>query len=312
MTRCIHTPVRISSLLAIALLSISAASPQPPGTGESVVNRVLKLDGTSDFMRVPDSPALHTFTDAITMELWFKASSFYPEDGQVNSLIRKNVWAGEENFFLRFRIADGTPWLEVSAGVQIGTLQTYHEHRTGRWYHLAGTYDGRVIVAYVNGERIDSQPASGPMYISDADLFIGKGDPEFSEGEFFHGALDEIRLWNVARSPEQIRATMDATLTGNEKGLVAYWNFDDGTTSDQSGHGLSGLLPQIAKAPRPVADAPAEEEPAPQLPGFPALILRPKRLAGILDDLQPVFIRRVPDRIHICWLTEHINREESL
>jgi proline iminopeptidase len=296
MTRRTYMPTIVSRLLVAALLCVgAAAASKPPASGESGVNRVLMLDGESDFLRVPDVPALHAFTEAITMELWFQASSFYPETGQVNSLLRKNVWAGEENFFLRFRTMDGEPWLEVSAGAGIGTLRAYHEFKTGKWYHLASTYDGSAIVAYINGIKIDSGSASGPMYIDGEDLFIGKGDPEFSEGEFFHGALDEIRLWNMARSQEAIQAAMNASLSGEEEGLVAYWSFDDGTASDQSGHGIHGQLPQIAESPYPAADTQAEEEPESQLPPGSH-----ERARDRIVHIEPGIIRKIPQVPRLC------------
>src|SRR5215470_10336830 len=83
-------------------------------------NRVLKLDGKTGGVRVSDSPSLHMITNGITLEIWCKAESFYPENGAVNSLIRKNVAEGAENFFLRFRTIQGRPWIEMSPGNQIG------------------------------------------------------------------------------------------------------------------------------------------------------------------------------------------------
>ena len=260
------TPTIAGGCLVAVMLSLNPAlrseqkAPEARPPGAPAVNRVLYLDGESDFMRVPDVPSLHVFTNALTIETWFKASSFYPDDGQVNSLVRKDTLAGEEDFLLRFRMAGGQPSVEMSPGYHVGALQASHPFETGRWYHLAGTYDGSTITAYVSGARIGSKSASGRMYIDRADLYIGKGDPEFSLGEYFHGALDEIRLWNLARSAEQIQAAMNATLTGKEDGLVAYWNFDDGTTRDLSGHGHNGLLPEIVESPRPTSRAPQETE----------------------------------------------------
>ena len=56
-------------------------------------------------------------------------------------------------------------------------------------------------------------------------LTIG-GNPR---GAYFNGAIDEFRMWNVARSQADIMATMGTKLVGNEAGLVGYWKFDDGT-----------------------------------------------------------------------------------
>ena len=223
-------------------------------SGAPGVNRALSLNGKSAFVRVEDAPALRQFTNSITLEVWFRADSFYPDPGSVNSMIRKNVEAGAENFFLRFRNTDGPRLVEMGLGSQAGILQAPSEIKSNQWYHLAGTYDGSRLAVYVNGVKTKSEPVSGDLTIDSSDLFIGKGDPDFSFGEFFHGVVDEIGIWNVARSPAEILATVNAPLTGKEKGLVAYWNFDDNTANDRSGHGNNGRLQgdaRIIETPRP-------------------------------------------------------------
>ena len=232
---------------------------------ESAVNRVLSLDGEGDYVRIADSQSLRSFSNAITIEVWFKVSSFYPDNGMVNSVIRKNITPGAENFFLRFRNVSGNPAVEMSIGYDIETLRAPYDLAVGTWYHLAGTYDGTSMTVFVNGASIKSERASGSLYIDKSDLFIGRGDPEFSFGEYFHGALDELRIWNIARSPEEIQAAMNGPLTGKEEGLVAYLNFDNGTAKDLSGHGNDGLLnedAQIVESPFPSSLAPGEEKPS--------------------------------------------------
>jgi len=223
---------------------------------ESAGNRVLSLDGEGDFVQIADSQSLRSFSNAITIEVWFKASSFYPENGMVNSILRKNITAGAENFFLRFRNVDGMPRVEMSVGYDNEVLRAPYDFVMDTWYQLAGTYDGSIITVFVNGVNINSEIASGAMYIDNSDLFIGKGDPEFSFGEFFHGALDELRICNVARSPEEIQAAMNSPLTGKEDGLVVYLNFDDGTAKDLSGHSNDGVLSgdaRIVESPFPAS-----------------------------------------------------------
>src|SRR5262249_49917870 len=43
----------------------------------------------------------------------------------------------------------------------------------------------------------------------------------------FQGEMDEVRVWSVARTEEQIREAMSRKLSGQEPGLVGLWNFDD-------------------------------------------------------------------------------------
>lgn len=55
---------------------------------------------------------------------------------------------------------------------------------------------------------------------------IRKGSHNGDIRNFFEGEIDEMRVWNVARTEAQIKATMSSSLTGSEPGLVAYWRFN--------------------------------------------------------------------------------------
>jgi hypothetical protein len=44
---------------------------------------------------------------------------------------------------------------------------------------------------------------------------------------YFEGMIDEVRIWNVARTKSQIQSNMDNTLSGSETGLVAYYKFEE-------------------------------------------------------------------------------------
>jgi hypothetical protein len=232
-------------------------------TGDSTDNRVLSLDGKTGCVRVADSQSLRSLSDAITIEVRVKASSFCAEEGGINSIIRKNIIPGAENFLLRFRNVGGKAMLQMGLGDVIGALQAPYEFAPATWYHLAGTYDGHTMTILVNGVPVVNQNTSGRLRVDSSNLYIGRGDPTFSGGEYFHGVLDEIRIWNVARSQEQIQAAMNKPLTGKEDGLVTYWNFDDGTAKDLSGHGNDGILDRAARiveSARPAKDRPAERD----------------------------------------------------
>jgi carboxyl-terminal processing protease len=269
--------VRIFSALVLAYGLFSASSAQ------TQTNRVLDLDGSTGSMVVADPASLDSLSNALTLEVRFRAAAFASQNGAVNSLLRKNPAAGGENFFLRFRAINGHPVVEFVPGPKIGLVRAAFDFQPGTWYHLAATYDGARASVLVDGSVVATADLSGPIRIDDSDLLIGRGDPSFSAGEYFNGALDEVRIWNVARSPAQLKTAMNSPLTGKEPGLLAYWNFDDGTTADQSGHGNRAVLSQGVQivplsALRPVhiqAENPAREE-AP---------LTVARRLEILDDL---------------------------
>ena len=86
------------------------------------------------------------------------------------------------------------------------------------WFHIATTFDGTNYKLFINGQEINNY--TGAAGISP------DATPSRYIGENFLGGIDEVRLWDIARSQEQIYAAMDTTLTGDETGLVAYYPID--------------------------------------------------------------------------------------
>jgi len=60
------------------------------------------------------------------------------------------------------------------------------------------------------------------------------------------GSLDEFRIWDIARNPNDIEANMDLSLDPNETGLKVYWSFDQSSSSqnilDISGNNNIGIV----------------------------------------------------------------------
>lgn len=106
------------------------------------------------------------------------------------------------------------------------------------WYHVAATYDGNVLSLYINGNPDTSYVLHGMVSESNS-LFYIAGLPEWKN--FFWGMLDELRIWNICRSPVEIVQNMHAELSGNESGLVGYWNFN-GNVNDSSPMNQHGTL----------------------------------------------------------------------
>jgi hypothetical protein len=75
------------------------------------------------------------------------------------------------------------------------------------WIHLAGTYDGMKWRLYRNGEEIGTNTSAVGAILVDADWAIGgkaPGDPSYPE-RFFHGQIDEVRVYNRALGTSEIR-----------------------------------------------------------------------------------------------------------
>jgi hypothetical protein len=122
----------------------------------------------------------------------------------------------------------------------------------GRWIHMAAV-SGPGMRLYLNGvEAARNDFAGSFVAIANGDTnYLGRSN--WVENPDFLGELDEVRVWRTARSGEQIRATLHATLRGDEPGLAALWNFDgscgDGPIvrdhGDQGHHGRRRGRPDV-------------------------------------------------------------------
>jgi hypothetical protein len=73
------------------------------------------------------------------------------------------------------------------------------------WTHLAATYDGATVSLYVNGTLVSSVVQSGPVQVSTRGLRIGGNSVA---GEWFRGAIDEVRVYDRALSADEIATDM--------------------------------------------------------------------------------------------------------
>jgi hypothetical protein len=173
--------------------------------------------------------------DDFTLEAWIKTtnsrngSMFYHGNGVLYADAPPGPNPAGANDF-------GTSILNDKFAFGIGnpdfTLSSKTVVTTGEWVHVAATRDKEtgVVQVFVDGVGEDAVTTSQKGSLSDqATLSIGV---TLNQQNHFIGQMDEVRVWNIARSEAQIAATMFQRLTGNEPGLVAYWRFDDqgGTT----------------------------------------------------------------------------------
>src|SRR5690606_30766515 len=87
------------------------------------------------------------------------------------------------------------------------------------WSHVAATYDGTTARIFVNGEEVASQAVSGAIEFTPAnDLRIG-AMVDTNENHYFNGQIADVRVWDVARDPEQIEDGYENFVPANSDGL---------------------------------------------------------------------------------------------
>ena len=156
-----------------------------------------------------------------------------------------------------------------------------------RWHFVCGTYDGRAITVFVDGAAGPQVPLEESGLDFDGHVTIGG-----AEWDPFDGRLDDVSIWNRALTPAEVRRLMvvgmsssfdgtsntnkldDPTLIWMVKDCVAFWTFDEETTTmhgegnkevflhDSSGRGNVAYLGRGNRMPkRYVNDAPPSRIP---------------------------------------------------
>ena len=77
-----------------------------------------------------------------------------------------------------------------------------------KWHQIAGTYDGKTVKVYIDGELEASNAAGGPFITGPK--YIGSRD---DKQEAFTGLIDEIAFFNVALSENDVKAIADSGLS---------------------------------------------------------------------------------------------------
>lgn len=203
----------------------------------SAQNNALNFDGTDDFVSIPHTASLLIGSNPVTLELWFNAAN---ADQQATFIAKRQPSApfplialytndGTDPRFTpdpgkKISFAFGNP----SPGGVIRIITTVNDILDGAYHHLAGVVNPttETLSIYVDGALQSVNTITGGSFpsLSITDRYvIGQNN---GNNAFFNGLIDEVRIWNVARTQAEIQANRNTELTGNESGLVAYYKMD--------------------------------------------------------------------------------------
>jgi hypothetical protein len=224
---------KIILLLAIAL-SGKAVSQVTTGSGNALDFSV----NISNANHV-NLGALSAINNAdFSFECWMKVNSVTDDP----AFFSNKSWASGTNTGLVFDVQDNGTNMKFNfkdpSNIRKDLTVPVNEHRLD-WFHFAGTYKkGGYFKVYINGIAKDSLNVSSitGSFASSYTYKLGQdgtGNYSYSGANpRFNGKMDEVRIWTVVRTQQQIRDNMCHKLTGAEANLYAYYNCDvaSGTT----------------------------------------------------------------------------------
>ena len=209
----------------------------PPGNA-------LALDGGDDFVNAGNNASVQISRG--TLEAWIKT----PNAGSSFRGIIVKQWAYA--LFLMDNVLIAYQW----TGGQ-GAISTGINLADNRWHHVALCFDNGVnngSFIYIDGALTNTFTFS--LANQDVNLGIGNGSVS-SKIQNFQGSMDEVRVWSTVRTQSQIQSTLYTELAGNEIGLVAYFNCNQGVAggdntginflTDLTSNGIDGTLDYFTK-----------------------------------------------------------------
>ena len=159
----------------------------------------------------------------ITLEAWFKANAI----SEIHWIICKRPIPPDAQPYYQYALGlrDGGIYFPLGINKVRKWIDGAFKGRLkiNKWQHVAATYDGNRMRLYLDGKKWDKDmPISDRISLYNTDLGIGgKIKPnQYRLSEVFKGELAEVRIWNVARTADQIRAGMYITVPPNEKDLL--------------------------------------------------------------------------------------------
>jgi hypothetical protein len=125
----------------------------------------------------------------------------------------------------------------------LGILTSATAVAANAWSHVAITKGGTVFTLFVNGAPAAVGTTSQPlMHTGTMSAMIGARN--CCSDLVFNGIIDEVRLWNVARSPAAIACAMRGEISASDPqygNLIDYWNLDE--TSGLTALDVTGANP---------------------------------------------------------------------
>lgn len=225
----------ICLLYSLALSAISIAQ-----------NYALNYNGSSQYTAIPSSVAVSQL-NTFTVEAWVYWN------GGGNGCIYSETVLGNDNpmFSIIPRSTDGGGIeLTFRDNSTVGlTLQPANAKVTAnQWVHVAVVRTSATnMKIYIDGVLKDDATFSAPASWTPNKVNIGS-QWRASMTDYFGGKIDEVRVWNTARTQAEIKANMfNHTLSNSASGLVAYYRFNEGSGSSTANSctntsGIDGTL----------------------------------------------------------------------
>ncbi|HTN21370.1 MAG TPA: LamG-like jellyroll fold domain-containing protein [Pelobium sp.] len=205
-------------------------------------NNALHFDGDAVITGLSGiSPA------SFTIEFWMKSTYsganryqgiYWQNSGNGRGIYMDNYeadYAHSQTLSIFPNASDYTAFQSWSASTPDGDIPSAQQNI---WRHYAITYDGSNIKFYFDGTLIRTVAYSGAL-LPTTNVQIGGGAYPITDY-----SLDELRIWDFAKTQSQIQDQKDVEVLSNSTGLVRYYDFNQGVSGGNNA-GVATLIERV-------------------------------------------------------------------
>lgn len=230
-------PVELTNVSGIDLLQ-SKTNVYFIFKGASLINVVANISGNRAYPDWKDGSIFNNLTN-FTLEALINADKLSKQISTVMGI--------EGNFLVRIGDA-GVASNQIQIASNSNLTNADLQLETGKWYHLAVTFNRGTVIVYLNGvKKLEGSCGKGTVNFGAAHTNEDDGSRCFWIGysyeaaRYFDGQISEVRIWNKTLSADEINVENHFyTVDPDSEGLIAYWKFNEGSGKTIKDYSVNG------------------------------------------------------------------------
>ena len=184
-------------------------------------------------------------SSALTVSVWFNAANL--SNANPRLVANSHTDSDAKGFQLMFNSGGASGFFDVGNGTAEGRASWSQQLVEGTWYYYVGVYNGATVSAYLNGVQVATAAFAGGAIAAGTGPDINIARNPTYPGDYFIGAISDVRIYKRALSAAEILALYQAVTPPPPSGPTAEWTLTQAsvsgaTVADASGNGNAGTL----------------------------------------------------------------------
>lgn len=173
----------------------------------------IKFDGMQDSVLAPN--AVQLISDYTTVSFWIRVDGINPTYAE-SYVLDFGHW--DQRWKISLPQHHRIVWTTNSKNAQFDNAIVDMDSKDGNeliegfWWYVTMVHDGTNNLIYIDGQEVNRQPALGKL--NSTNRPFGMGSNPVEGGQYFNGALDEVKVYNKALTAEEIANLYSKGTTG--------------------------------------------------------------------------------------------------